>query len=850
MVRPLFLVLLLATGAFSVPLRVVTFNIETNRDSNDSVTEALNEPGTADYNSVRDILLRINADVVCLQELANPDVSNGTNGNTNSDVHSLASDLGLPYVIIPTSSGVLDFGLRNAILSRYPFESVDEIGTGDYMETIGSVGSNGSRAKDVTRAMPAITIDIPGAAKPTTIVTLHNKAGSTQKDSFRQCVEMERLAQYLNNNLLNETDNIVVLGDFNFSRSNDLTYTSEPADLPSTWNRGTEIPLPLTYSQDPDFYLPTPWQLTAIDARAVNGNDVTTQGGSNLDYILTTPAIAEVGSEIYRSTLDSSNSLGLSKVGDPLPSETSGIASDHYAVFADLEIEDLFTAYSLTDAEPKMVETFDGFSGNFPPAAWTSAGADWAGLYQSGDGPALYAFDSAGDRSVGLIGGQNTATFTASYTNDTSAPIEALELNYLIRQFTNNDPGTSDTLTASLSIDGGSTIPLPDLTFTATPSTTLPFSQTLSTTLGGLSIPAGSTFTLTLTATKGTPIEGTAPDEAFINEFHYDNVGTDQDEFIEVVVSSGFTGALSGLVVELYNQNGTNYGSHPLTSFDNFASPSFSNGYQIFSKALPSSDLQNGGNDGLALVSDGSVLQFISYEGTTTATNGSAISLTSMDIGVSQSTSNPIGTDSLGLTGTGAAYVDFTWTEFQGSPFSPGAANPGQTFDSTASSLPQAFSFDNVTVCIAEPPDNDSDGDPDSSDPDDDNDFLPDLVEAELGTNPFLADSDGNGTPDADEDFDGDGQTNGEEVLVTLTDPADANSLFVACLQTHPNNAGQLELSFPTLLGRAYRIRSGDDLTSLQILATYTGTGETFSYLVSPNQSQPTFFTVEASLAN
>ena len=40
---------------------------------------------------------------------------------------------------------------------------------------------------------------------------------------------------------------------------------------------------------------------------------------------------------------------------------------------------------------------------------------------------------------------------------------------------------------------------------------------------------------------------------AWINEFHYDNNGADQDEFIEIVVENagGFT--LSDFVVDLYN---------------------------------------------------------------------------------------------------------------------------------------------------------------------------------------------------------------------------------------------------------------------------------------------------------
>ena len=166
--RSLLLSICLLAGVSAIPIRVVTFNIEANRGSNGFVTDSLNDPGTTDYNTVRDILARINADVVCLQEVANPDISGGTNGGTNSDVHSLATELGLPHVLIPTTSGVFDFTLRNVILSRYPFESSDEVGTTDYQESIGAVGSNGELAREISRAMPVVAVNVPGAAEPAT----------------------------------------------------------------------------------------------------------------------------------------------------------------------------------------------------------------------------------------------------------------------------------------------------------------------------------------------------------------------------------------------------------------------------------------------------------------------------------------------------------------------------------------------------------------------------------------------------------------------------------------------------------------------------------------------------------
>lgn len=833
----------------AVPLRLVTFNIESQRDSNGDVLPSLIAPGTLDYDSVRDILVRINADVVCLQELTNVDVSGGLGGSTSSVVHTLATELGLPYVHIPTSSGVFDFTLRNAILSRHPFLDTEDVGSSDYQDSISSIGTSGGRAKDVTRAIPAVSIDVPGAAAPLTVCTLHAKSATGPSDRFRRAVELAKLKDYLSNNGLDRSDNIVINGDFNLSSFDD-TFSSEPPNgLPTTWNRGSEIALPISYSTDPDFYFPAPFDLVAIDARAVNGNDATFESGSTIDFILPSPALTVLGSEIYRSPLDTANNLGLPKAGTPLPVSTSGDASDHYAVFADLELESLIpppTSYLLTDEVPKVSENFESFAGAGDPEPWSSDSANWSGLFAVGSSPGSYAFDENGNRSVGVVTGESATSFTATFDNATTATIEALAFSYQAQHFVAPSPGTSDTLAVSLTVAGGSARSLDELTFDATPGAPLPLSETLATTVDGLNIPAGASFNLTFTATRGPDLGGPVSDDVFLNEIHYDNTGDDSGEFIEIVVSPGFVGNLNDLSVVLYNQNGNIYGTHELGSFDNFLAPGTSNGYQIFYKFI--AGLQNGASDGLAIVRDGTVTSVLSYEGNFTAMEGSANGMTSIEIG-SQLGNGPIGFASLGLTGSGLDSSELTWTTFPDeSPHTPGAVNSGQTLTGSAPLATQAFSFDNVTVCIAAPADTDGDGDPDRSDLDDDNDQLPDAVEIALGLDPLLVDSDGDGTLDRDEDSDRDGQSNGAEFLVTLTDPADPSSLFLACIGPHPTSSGRLALTFPTLPGRNYQVRSGSTLGSLNLLATYPGTGNDFSFVVLPNQSSPTFFTVRVSL--
>lgn len=162
----------------------------------------------------------------------------------------------------------------------------------------------------------------------------------------------------------------------------------------------------------------------------------------------------------------------------------------------------------------------------------------------------------------------------------------------------------------------------------------------------------------------------------FINEFHYDNTGTDVGEFIEIAGPAGTD--LTGWSLVLYNGNGgAAYSTVALSS----TLSDQSNGYGTTVVTFPSNGLQNGSPDGFALVNNlGEVVQFLSYEGVFTAVGGAANGMTSTDIGISQSGSEPVGA-ALQLTGTGSVYEDFTWSATDTN--TSGALNAGQTFGAT-----------------------------------------------------------------------------------------------------------------------------------------------------------------------
>jgi beta-lactamase superfamily II metal-dependent hydrolase len=82
---------------------------------------------------------------------------------------------------------------------------------------------------------------------------------------------------------------------------------------------------------------------------------------------------------------------------------------------------------------------------------------------------------------------------------------------------------------------------------------------------------------------------------------------------------------------------------------------------------------------------NGDVLEFLSYEGSVTATAGPASGLTSSVIGVSESSSTPAGY-SLQLTGTGCTRSAFSWASPSAS--SPGSINTGQSCSGSPPTAP------------------------------------------------------------------------------------------------------------------------------------------------------------------
>lgn len=467
-------------------------------------------------------------------------------------------------------------------------------------------------------------------------------------------------------------------------------------------------------------------------------------------------------------------------------------------------------AYWLTSFTSPVVEDFRNFGGTQTPSAWTDGGVTWRG----NDDGSLGSFGARSyQESLGVFSA-SPVSFQTTLRNDTGETIPALAISYNAIHRRRSTGGSPDRLRFSLTRNGIIS-DLPELTFAPSidgPDGRLlpPESTTLSTLLRDLNLAPGEQADLRVELIPGSP-PGNISNEVFLNEFHYDNVGGDTGEFVEVFVGEAFPGLPSQIAIQLYNgNNGRAYGS--LQNLQSFVEtrPLAPGGPRLFHKQI--SGIQNGSPDGIALVVNGVVKEFISYEGAFTAIDGVAAGIVSNPIGVSQ-VNTPVGRNSIARIGSGSAAEDFAW-QLQIGLHTPGAINTGQTV--TASPQPQGMAIDNLVYT----PLADSDGD-----------SLPDIEEAELGTDPDHPDSDR------------DGQDDRFEVLLAGTDPLSPSSFFRPEFEIGPEGP---ELSFPGLAERIYQVEVSQNMIEWNPLPAQAGRGEVISQPLP--QAEQLFFRVRIFL--
>jgi len=185
--------------------------------------------------------------------------------------------------------------------------------------------------------------------------------------------------------------------------------------------------------------------------------------------------------------------------------------------------------------------------------------------------------------------------------------------------------------------------PIPAVVFTWSSSNTA--IATVSTTGVATGVTVGD---VTISATAPNDVSGTAaltvnpvpelPATRF-SEVHYDNAGTDVLESLEIEGPAGAD--LTGWSIVLYNGNGgVVYDTRALSG----TIPASCGERGVVLVSYPQDGVQNGSPDGFALVNaGGQVVEFLSYEGSFTATGGPASGTSSVDMGVAELSNTPIG---------------------------------------------------------------------------------------------------------------------------------------------------------------------------------------------------------------
>jgi endonuclease/exonuclease/phosphatase family metal-dependent hydrolase len=304
-------------SAWAAPLRVVSFNVK----------DGLGPVGSSGFEAKAQLLERIGADVVALQELQNDFDSQDV-----TSVAQLQTRLGLPHVhSYPSTSHYV------AILSRYPFSNRRQVsGTG------------------MTRVIPLVQIDVPNTLFDPWIAAVHLKAFDGVAEQFRRAVELTRLRNALVGTEASANyQPIVVLGDFNLVSTTPMNFTSDPDG--ATNGLVTDLPWPIEAPVDANDYFQNPaTPIAKLDLRTIDNSTLTHLGGGSipLDHIMVSAPFyyGVSGSEIYDPVKESLYALGSPrpsrpKFGDPATNSFSysTYPSDHLPVFADLVLRDPFS---------------------------------------------------------------------------------------------------------------------------------------------------------------------------------------------------------------------------------------------------------------------------------------------------------------------------------------------------------------------------------------------------------------------------------------------------------------------------------------------------------------------------
>lgn len=288
------------------PVRVVTWNVE-----------GVGAAGSAEHEAVAEVLLRLNADIVMLNEI---------DASETGRVESLAARLGYDHVLVPSSNPFGD--LRNGVISRLPFSDARVWTSRDL--------SGDAQANDLTRSPVSVTVEVAG--RTLSVVGQHWKSGFDDIDELRRAVDGIRTAQAAERV---DADFVLVVGDMNHEVDESevpSTFTSVPSGAPSDFWLGADLYARLQQGGiGADPFVPlaelglTPLAFTQADGRT----DTRDASGRRIDWIHGNDAVAAtlVGGVVYDARDDDRVSLSLA--GNPPARESTALASDHFPVLVE-----------------------------------------------------------------------------------------------------------------------------------------------------------------------------------------------------------------------------------------------------------------------------------------------------------------------------------------------------------------------------------------------------------------------------------------------------------------------------------------------------------------------------------
>jgi hypothetical protein len=336
-----------------------------------------------------------------------------------------------------------------------------------------------------------------------------------------------------------------------------------------------------------------------------------------------------------------------------------------------------------------------GYNAEAGTGTWRVDNVALFGAINSAGPPPTNVLFTASSASIGEAGGSYTVTVYKTLASGNVSGTVALSgtaanpADYTINttNFTMNGATTSATLVVTISDDGD----------TESAETVI---LTIDSVSGG-TIASPSVFTLTITDNDAGPPPSGLP---WINEIDYDSVGSDSNEWVEIIGPAGLS--LDDYELVMISDAGVTYNTFDLAG----AAWTFTdenNGYGFFvignvasgegtpdytPAAWTADEMQNGPADSIQLrLKAGAVnVHLVDYEGDNANTTD--------DQNTTASDDNVTALKSIFLTGgPGSGFAAFTWTNTAGVA-SPGAINNDQTLGAATVTTNVRFSASSASV--------------------------------------------------------------------------------------------------------------------------------------------------------